>query len=195
MEEEEPYNDRINFKLACMGVFPQDPPLLQELGIDTNRIKTESQVTFKALSFDNKVNAYESSHDLTGPVVFLVVYTLALILKGKLHCGYIYLISLVSTLSSYMLFNLMGAKGITLVRVCNILGYSIVPVVCFSLLSLLLGWTNMIFQLLIGTLSALWSSYVASILVTKHLELQNSKLATSYPLFLLYFCFILMALF
>lgn len=187
------YVDKINFRLAMTGSLPNDPPLLEELGISLSLIKEESQLPLKVLK-PSTVPTHNTS-DLTGPIFILVLFTVLLVLHGKLHFGYIYLISITSASLIYMLLNLIAIKETSIVICCSILGYSLGPVLLYSLMHIALRWVSIYIRVTIGLGMAFWSAYTASIVFCKYLELVNKTYVIGFPLLLTYVCFVLMVLF
>ncbi|ELA41063.1 uncharacterized protein VICG_01856 [Vittaforma corneae ATCC 50505] len=192
-ELKEQYTGRIDIKGALSGSFPGEKSLLEELSIDLNMIKTESLLPLKVLKHNTtEVNV---SSDVTGPIIILVVFTLSLVIQGKLHFGYIYLISLTSSFLMFILLNLLTSKGVDYSICCNIMGYSMTPIVAFSLGSMVLVWTGMFIKSILGIGMSAWSAYTASKVVCTHLSLVEKMVVVGYPLFLAYMCFMMMVLF
>ncbi|KMV66423.1 Rab GTPase-interacting Golgi membrane protein [Encephalitozoon cuniculi EcunIII-L] len=191
----EPYVDKFDLRSALLGRLPGDGPLLEELGIDFGTIKKESHLVFgvfqrKAVDFSFVKNA-----DLSGPIVFVGLYTLGLILNYKIHFGYIYFISLLTTLSIYFLLNVLGTKHIGFLECCSVLGYSFLPVVFFSFLNILMGRISVELRVFYGLAFACWSSYAASVVFCRYLSLSNKHLVVGYPLLLGYTGFVMVILF
>lgn len=187
------YVDRINFRLAMTGALPNDPPLLEELGISLPLIKTESQLPLRV--FRPSTIPACSTSDLTGPVLILVLFTALLVLHGKLHFGYIYLISLTSAFFIYVLLTLIATKETSIITCCSVLGYSLGPVLLYSLMHIALRWTSIYVRVAAGLGMAFWSACTASIVFCRHLELANKTYVVGFPLLLTYVCFVLMVLF
>ncbi len=187
------YVDRVNFKLAMTGSLPNDPPLLEELGISLPLIRAESQLPLRVLR--KSAGPVCNTSDLTGPILILVLFTALLVLHGKLHFGYIYLISLTSASLVYVLLNLIATKDTSIVICCSILGYSLGPVLLYSLMHIGLRWTSVYVRVAVGLGMAFWSAYTASIVFCQYLELSNRTYVVGFPLLLTYVCFVLMVLF
>jgi hypothetical protein len=77
--------------------------------------------------------------DLTGPLIFCLLYGGFLLFSGKVHFGYIYGFALLGWLSIYVLLNLMSEKGIDSAKTASILGYCLLPLVLLSGISILLA--------------------------------------------------------
>jgi protein YIPF5/7 len=189
------YIDKINIRSALTGSLPEDPPLLSELGIDFSTIKKESHLIFKVLQRSTVDFSFIRNADLSGPVIFIILYTISLVINRKVHFGYIYFISLVTSLSTYFLLNVIDLKYIGLLECCSVLGYSLLPVVFFSFLNLLLSRTGLGIRVCCGLLFAGWSSYTASVVFCQYLSLTNKQMILGYPLLLAYVCFTMIVLF
>lgn len=192
-DSKEGYTGVMDIRAAMTGSIPGDRPLMEELGIDLHTIKTESLLPVKVLQ--NAENIARASTDLTGPILILIMLTFTLVVQGKLHFGYIYLISLSSSFLICLLLNLLTPKSISFMLCCNIMGYSLAPVVAFSVVNILLVWTGMSIRLFIGIVMGAWSAYTASVMFCKHLETHDKLVVVGYPLFLAYACFIIMIIF
>lgn len=183
----------MNLKDALSGSIPGDPPLLEELSINLHSIKTECLLPLKTLT-RHPIEISVSS-DVTGPLLILVLFSFLLVLQGKLHFGYIYLISLSSSFFLFLFLNLLTQQGVTYAVCCNVMGYSMTPVVAFSLLNFLLSWTGPLVRFTIGTVMSVWSAYTAGQVMCIHLGLSERTLVVGYPLFLAYMCYTMMVLF
>lgn len=193
METDELYVDRMFFKEAFTGGSRDDPPLLKELGIDFSLIKTESLLPIKVLSRD-ALPAITPS-DITGPFTLVVLFTFSLILHGKIHFGYIYIVSLFSLAAVYFLLNLLSPHGVPLVLCCSILGYSFVPVLFFSFFDFTLRWFGLFLRLSLGLAMAFWSAYTATVSFCRYVMLTDKSFVVAYPVFLAYLSCIILIIF
>lgn len=192
-EERDSYTGRIDLRSAFTGTMPNDAPLLKELGIDIDMIKFECLVPFKI--FQKEFVSGKQSNDLTGPIVILSIFTFSLVLQCKIHFGYIYLISLMSSFTIFALLNLMSNRHIGYLSCCNIMGYSLTPVVGFSFINLVSRWLNLKLRLFLGIVTGTWSAFSASKVYCSHLEFIDRQAIVMYPLFLAYCCFVMMIIF
>lgn len=192
-KDDEKYINELKFKEALTGSLPGDSPLLYELGIDFDLIKSESLLSVKALSRNNIPIVNPS--DVTGPFVLIALFALSLVLHGKIHFGYVYLISLSSCMFLYFLNKLISTENVRFAVCCSILGYSFVPVFVFSFVDLAIRWTGLVVRLVLGLLSALWSTYAAATLFSRYLKLSDKTLVVGYPLFLTYISCVLLVVF
>lgn len=75
--------------------------------------------------------------DLAGPLLFCFLLGGFLLLAGKAHFGYIYGVATLGWVSMYTILNLMSENGINSYQVASVLGYSILPIVILSSISIL----------------------------------------------------------
>lgn len=191
----EPCCGEFNLRAAILGRLPGDGPLLEELGIDFGTIRKESRLIFGVLQRTPVDFSFVKNADLSGPIVFVALYTLGLILNYKIHFGYIYFISLLTASSTYFLLNVLDTKQIGFLECCSVLGYSFLPVVFFSFLNILLRRLAVWPRMLYGLGFALWSSYTASVVFCRYLSLSKKQLVVGYPLLLGYAGFVMVVLF
>lgn len=108
-----------------------------ELGINVG------QITQKMLNILNPLRLDPSLHedpDLSGPFLFCILFGLAQLLSGKVHFGVILGWTSVASVFLYLVFNLLAGRNgnLDLYRCVSILGYSLVPIVLFSVASIFL---------------------------------------------------------
>jgi len=94
--------------------FEDEPPLLEELGINLTHIRV------KTLAVLNPMSRLESEiigdRDLAGPIMFCLLLGAILLLTGKVHFGYIYGIGTLGCLGIYVLMNLMSERGVDIYK-------------------------------------------------------------------------------
>ncbi|KAI5170433.1 protein YIPF5/7 [Pancytospora epiphaga] len=188
------YSDKLDLKGAFTGALPNDHPLLYDLGIDLSLIKTEALLPINVLRSHTAPSLSKGS-DLTGPILFLALFTSLLVLHGKIHFGYVYFISLFSCASIYTLLLFLGAQNISALICCSVLGYSMGPVLLFSMLNIALKWMGLPVQIIVGMLSAVWGAYTAGVVFREHMLLGDKLFIVIYPIFLVYLAFVLMVVF
>ncbi|KAI9325981.1 hypothetical protein DFJ73DRAFT_791185 [Zopfochytrium polystomum] len=173
------------------GDYPDEPPLLEELGINFSHIKG------KALAVLNPFKAIDKhimdDADLAGPLIFCFLFGGFLLFAGKLHFGYIYGLAMLGCLSVYAILNLMSESGIDGYRTASVLGYCLLPMVILSFLSMLAR--NTIFVAILSALSVLWCTHSASLMFVTVLSMNEQRLLVAYPVGLLYSAFALLAIF
>ncbi|VDM49341.1 unnamed protein product [Toxocara canis] len=173
--------------------FENEPPLLEELGIDFSHIKEKTVAVLNP--FGSVAADVIADQDLAGPLVFCLLFGGALLLHGKVHFGYIYGIGGVGCMGMYMLMNLMSAeKSISFTCTVSILGYCLLPMALLSLLAAFLSFQAMIGYVVSGA-AVLWCSVASSKLFVITLAMDSQRLLVAYPCTLLYCVFALLAIF
>ncbi|KAM6440738.1 protein YIPF7 [Liasis olivaceus] len=172
--------------------FDEEPPLLEELGINFNHIWQ------KTLTVLNPVKPAEASimneTDLTGPLVFCLALGATWLLAGKVHFGYVYGTSVIGCIAIHALLNLMSIVGVSHGCVASVLGYSLLPMVILSTCAVFFS-----LQGIPGTLLALiiigWCSLSASKIFTSTLAMEGQQVLVAYPCGLFYGLFALITVF
>jgi len=175
---------------AASNSFADEPPLLEELGIDLGGIlkKTRAILLYR---LNNKVT---DELDMGGALLFIFLLGGLHLLLGKLHFGIILGWTVVhSTVLWFLVNQLAGvdaseAKGLELYSVCCIVGYCLAPMAVYSALSLLLP--RGLASSLLGVLCTFWSAATASkVLVRRCSALSELKLLITVPCVLLFSAF------
>ncbi|KAN0064661.1 hypothetical protein ACQY0O_002291 [Thecaphora frezii] len=180
------------------GGFPDEPSLMEELGINIGHIVD------KTLTVLNPLHGYSAAHakdahlmddaDLAGPLLFCFIFGVTLLLAGKSQFGYIYGVALMGDVSIYLLLNLMSEGGIDAYRVASVLGYCLLPL-CFLSAASVVVRLNSFFGYVISPLFILWCSTSASGIFVSILRLSDQRLLVAYPVCLFYACFALLSVF
>ena len=171
-----------------------EPPLLEELGVDFEDIwsKTKLVLTPSFRAVDERL--VEGS-DLAGPAVFALLLAGALVLRGKLHFGYVYGFGLSSCVATYVLLNLMHQDGgVAFGTVVSFLGYCLLPVVLLAAASIVVSSSSVPGQVL-GGLAVLASTCTSTRLFEAKLHMRPQRYLIAYPLALIYSCFVLITIF
>ncbi|ETW39505.1 hypothetical protein PFNF135_05537 [Plasmodium falciparum NF135/5.C10] len=95
----------INKKYINNDDNEEESPLLEELGINFDLISKRMKSVFLFYKIDHTL--FENS-DLSGPLIIVLSLGFILLLAGKASFSYIYLIGIVSSLSIYLLLNMMS---------------------------------------------------------------------------------------
>ncbi|KAG9275218.1 protein YIPF5-like isoform X1 [Astyanax mexicanus] len=172
--------------------FEEEPPLLEELGINFDHIWQKTLTVLNPLKPAD--GSIMNETDLTGPVLFCIALGITLLMAGKAHFGYVYGISALGCVGMYMLLNLMSAYTISYGSVASVLGYCLLPMVALSAFAVVYS-----LQGLLGTLLALivigWCSLSASKIFSSTLDMGGQQLLVAYPCALLYGVFTLLTVF
>ncbi|XP_015182456.1 PREDICTED: protein YIPF5 [Polistes dominula] len=176
-----------------------EPPLLEELGIDPDRIIQKTLAVLNPFHRRGQIddaNYLLQDSDLAGPVTFCLALAAFLLLAGsKAHFGYVYGLATISCLMMYILLTLMSStNNITLLSVASVLGYCLLPVVtlsAFSIFTTLRGTIGLVF----AALAVAWATLSASRLLSTMSGENNQRPLIAYPCFLLYGVFTLIIIF
>mmetsp|Transcript_15552 Transcript_15552/g.31530 ORF Transcript_15552/g.31530 Transcript_15552/m.31530 type:complete len:157 (-) Transcript_15552:158-628(-) len=134
--------------------------------------------------------------DMAGPLVFCLLLGFCLMLRLKMHFGYIYGFGLIGCVGMYTILNLMSDhdKSIDIFRTISILGYCLLPIVGLAALSTVFSLKGYIgFGLTAFTV--LWCTIAATRFVEATLGMRDQRYLVAYPLMLLYSCFALITVF
>lgn len=175
--------------------FDDEPPLLEELGINFDQIMQKTLAVVNPLRTTDANILGES--DLMGPLAFCLAFGCFLLLSGKLHFGYIYGIAVVGCMSIYVLLNLMSPPNTDISLICTIsvLGYCLLPMVILSGISVLVALSSGMFGYLLALSAIAWCSLSASKLFVTALSLHNQQPLVAYPCALFYGIFALLTVF
>ncbi|MCO5596205.1 hypothetical protein L7F22_050265 [Adiantum nelumboides] len=180
------------------GGFPDEPSLMEELGVNLPHILD------KSLTVLNPLHSYSAHHahdahmmddtDLAGPLLFCFAFGMMLLLAGKSQFGYIYGVALIGDFSIYLLLNMMSDKGIDAYRVASVLGYCILPLTLLSFFSIFVTLDGYL-GYVAAPIFILWCSSSASGIFVSILGLSEQRFLIAYPLGLLYSSFAILSIF
>lgn len=177
---------------AYAGGFEDEPPLLEELGINFDHIYQKTLAVLNPFTVTDKSVVNET--DLTGPLCFCLALGATLLLGGKVSFGYIYGISGLGVVAMYALLNIMSMSGVTVGCVASIIGYCILPMVFLSITSIVFSLKGLL-GIILSVLTVSWCSLSASKLFVCGLEMDSQQLLVAYPCALLYGVFALLTVF
>jgi len=172
--------------------FEDEPPLLEELGINPSHIIEKTRSVLNPLRTTDAAILQDT--DLAGPIVFCVMFGFILLLSGKVQFGFIYGIGLIGCLGMYFLLNMMSVSGVSLGVIVSVLGYCLLPMVGLAGVNLLLSLQGIVGTVLTA-LAVLWCSLSASKLFVTALAMQHQQPLVAYPCALVYGVFALLAVF
>ncbi|KAJ3337712.1 hypothetical protein HDU93_000660 [Gonapodya sp. JEL0774] len=174
------------------GGFADEPPLLEELGINFAHIRSKTLAALNPLRpLDREVL---EDADLAGPLVFCLLFGGVLLLSGKVHFGYIYGVGFTGVLSIYTLLNLMSDRGAEFSRTASVLGYCLLPMVLLSCVRVAVSYGGLL-ALILALISVAWGTFSASTMFVNALDMTDQRALVAYPVFLLYGIFALLAVF
>ena len=183
------FNDANN---ADSDEFANEPPLLEELGINLDHIIQKTLTVLNPLRSPPREAAGDA--DLAGPLVFCLAFGSLLLLTGKVHFNYIYGIGLMGCVANYGLLTLMSQAPVSITVVVSVLGYCILPIVVLSAFSVLISLTGILGNIF-SILAVIWSSWSASKLFVTAFEMDNQQWLVAYPCGMLYAVFALITMF
>lgn len=172
--------------------FENEPPLLEELGINFEHIFQKTKCVLNPFAKPHESITHDE--DLAGPLVFCIAYGFSMLLVGKIQFGYIYGITALGCLSMYALLNLMSENGVSAMCIGSTLGYCLLPMVLLSFISSFLSLNGFI-GLILSLFFILWCSISSSKLFVNALNMTNQQMLVLYPCFLLYGIFALLNVF
>ncbi|CAG8493280.1 2197_t:CDS:10 [Cetraspora pellucida] len=155
------------------GGFPGEPPLLDELGINFEHIKSKSLAVLNPLRTVDKDIMTDT--DLAGPLLFCLIFG-----TGKVHFGYIYGVALLGCVSIYMILNLMSESGIDGYRTASVLGYCLLPLVLLSCVGVVVPLSGPI-GLIASALAVSWCTYSSSTMFVTVLQMSEQRILVAYP--------------
>jgi len=172
--------------------FEDEPPLLEELGINFDHIVQKTwSVLYLLKETDPQV---VGDSDMAGPLVFCFAFMASLLLGGKVAFGYIYGLGLMACVGMYLLLNLMSVSGVGITCVVSILGYCLLPMVILSFASILVSLKGMVGMVMTGV-SIGWCGLAAAKLFVSALGMSHQQLIVMYPCCLVYGVFALLTVF
>lgn len=145
--------------------FDEEPPLLEELGINTRQIWSKTVSILNPL----RVNAQlHEDADLSGPFLLVVGFGLFQLLAGKIHLGIILGWMTVASIFLYVVFNMLAGRNgnLDLHRCLSLIGYSMMPIVILSALALFVPQGGAIVLALAGVF-VLWSTRICTSLLVE----------------------------
>ncbi|POM83218.1 Yip1 domain protein [Cryptosporidium meleagridis] len=186
-----------------------EPPLLEELGIDPENIARylKCVIMFKSIkeySGNNNVctksdgspsSNNEIEWDMAGPILLIACLGFFLLLAGKIHFGYIYGIGILSCIGTYILLNIMSSsQSIDLYTTMSILGYSLLPIVILAGISVVFSLRSKV-GIIMAIFFNMWSTITASRFFEYTVSLKHQRYLIAYPIALLYASFTIVTIF
>ncbi|CAG5144060.1 uncharacterized protein ALTATR162_LOCUS1472 [Alternaria atra] len=201
--------------LAAFGTegYDGEPPLLEELGVNFRHIQMK---TLAVLNPFGRIDQHiMDDSDITGPILFFLIFGTSLLLSGKLHFGYIYGLAFVGTILLHQILSLMSppvnaveatpgdhshphgshlGSSLTFPRSASVLGYCLLPLVLVSMFGIIVPLDGL-FGYLLTSLAITWCSYSSSSMFTVVGRMTSMRGLVAYPMVLFYGSFGIMAIF
>ena len=168
--------------------FENEPPLLEELGIDVDHIygRIKSVVFFRKIGED-----LVSDLDMGGPLFIAFGLGILLMFAGKVHFGYIYGLGVLGCVGAWLLVNVMSNKeGIDLYTTMSIVGYGLLPVVFLAFLGVFMNLTGPV-GIFLSVCTVLWCTVTASRFLECAVNMYHQRWLIAYPVMMIYICFTL----
>lgn len=172
--------------------FDDEPPLLEELGIDVEQIVRKVVSVLDPFTSTVTIGEY----DLAGPLAFCIALTVFLLISGgKAYFGYVYGLAMISCLMMYVLLKLMTSTSeITIISVASVLGYALLPIVMLSGAGVVIPLKSSI-GFILASVAVVWSSLAASRIFVIMSADRDQRPLIAYPCALLYSVFVLLVIF
>ncbi|XP_073835284.1 yip1 domain-containing 1 [Musca autumnalis] len=190
-------NDKGGYKAGGGGntgnEFEDEPPLLEELGINPNHIFQKTLAVLNPMRGADQQILQDT--DMAGPLVFCLALGGFLLLSGKVTFSYIYGIGVMGSIAFYCLLSLMASQAnVTFGAVVSVLGYCLLPMVVLSGVNVLITIQGTI-GLIVAGVCILWCSLSASKLFVTAYSMDHQQVLIAYPCALLYGVFALITIF
>jgi len=178
--------------------FSDEPPLLEELGINIPHILAKSRAVILPISRRTKEDEHlMDDTDLAGPLVVGLLLGGELLLSAKIHFGYIYGFGMFAWLAMSLILNLLSPpdKPISIWTVMSILGYSLLPVNLLAFLNIFIRLKKMkLVGFILTLVVVLWCTTSSTRLFEK-LGLRDQRYLIAYPAMLVYSAFVILTIF
>jgi len=171
-----------------------EPPLLEELGIDPAQIVRRTVAMLNPLKRTSSEEAGDD--DLAGPLLFAFGMGALHLMRGRMHFGYILGWTSLATLSMYWLVNQLAAQGegVELYRCGSIIGYCMLPMCLLAALALFLPG-GAVTAVVAGVL-VMWCTSKATMQFMRSLpHSEGKRLIVAYPCFTLYTLYALLSVY
>ena len=179
--------------------YANDPPLLEELGINIDHIKTKSLAVILPVKYAKAVidTSIMEDNDLAGPLAFGLLLATELLLAGKIHFGYIYGFGLFGCLATTLVLNLMSpSDSISVWTVVSILGYSLLPVNMLAAMNVFYRIKHMGgIGVILAALTICWCTFSSTRLFERGCGMRDQRYLIGYPNALLYSAFVMLTIF
>ncbi|XP_028096155.1 uncharacterized protein LOC114296056 isoform X1 [Camellia sinensis] len=141
-----------------------EPSLLEELEIDASLIYRKSLSLLNPFRLNPAVH---DSADLSGSFLYYMSFCLFQMLAGKVQFGVVLGWIVVFSIFLYVVFNMLQGKNgnLDLYRSLSLVGYSLLPVVVFSALSLFIPQGFVVANFILAAVFVMWSTRVCSCLL------------------------------
>lgn len=180
--------------------YENEPPLLEELGVNFPHIYSKSRAVLFPIGKHAKsleAGLIEDDADLAGPLAFALGLGGELLLAGKMHFGYVYGFGLSGCLAMTLLLNLLNPNGaVSMWTVVSILGYALLPVNLLAGINVLYRVHKMnVVGMALSVLIILWCTAASTRLFERGCQMRDQRFLVAYPAALLYSAFVMITIF
>ncbi len=179
--------------------FADEPPLLEELGINIDHIKTKSLAVILPVKYAKTVidTSIMEDNDLAGPIAFGLLLGTELLLAVEVRFGAIYGFGLFGCLATTLVLNLMSpSDSISIWTVVSILGYSLLPVNMLAFINIFYRIKKMgRLGFVLAAVTIAWCTVSSTRLIERGCGMRDQRYLIGYPNALLYSAFVIMTIF
>lgn len=180
--------------------YDNEPPLLEELGINMGHIGTKSRAVvlpFSRYASSQLDKSVMEDSDLAGPLVFALALGGEMLLSGKVSFGYIYGFGLFGCFALALVLNLMSpTDAISVWTVTSILGYALLPVNALAGINVLLRINRLgVVGVLLAAMVIIWCTVASTRLFENGCGLRDQRYLVGYPIALIYSAFVIITIF
>lgn len=180
--------------------YDNEPPLLEELGVNFPHIYSKSRAVLFPIGKHAKsleAGLIEDDADLAGPLAFALGLGGELLLAGKMHFGYVYGFGLSGCLAMTLLLNLLNPNGaVSMWTVVSILGYALLPVNLLAGINVLYRVHRMnVVGVALAVVIILWCTAASTRLFERGCQMRDQRFLVAYPAALLYSAFVMITIF
>lgn len=188
-----------NFSGFNAADFEDEPPLLEELGVNIPQILKKTKAVILPVGHTSSIDTHlMDDDDLAGPLAYALMLGGELLLSGKISFDQIYGFGLFGCLAMTLIINLMTPKvdAVSLWRVTSILGYCLIPVNVLAALNcvLFLKYRG-IFGVIMAGITISWCTLASTRLFERSCDMRNQRYLIAYPIGLLYTSFVIITIF
>ena len=199
----DPNSVKTESNMNTMGPMEEDyenePPLLEELGVNFPHIYSKSYAVLFPYSRHAKNLEHDvmDDDDLAGPLAFALGLGGELLLAGKMQFGYVYGFGISGCIAMTLLLNLLNPNGaVHIVKVLSILGYALLPVNFLAGFNAILrigkmGWVGV----LLAVMTIAWCTAASTRLFERGCDMRNQRFLVAYPGMILYSAFVMITIF
>lgn len=172
--------------------FEDEPPLLEELGINFEHIQAKTLAVLNPLKPMERDVMVDT--DMAGPLCFVLLMGFVLLFSGKVSFGYIYGVGLLGSVSIYALLNMMAEGTVDIYHTMSVLGYCLLPMVALAAVSVFFT-LNSLFGYILSAGAISWCTYSSAKMFVTGLGMKEQRVLIAYPIALVYTSFALLTVF